>query len=90
MGFTLYQQQVFVDQQKKDMAFMKDHLEGLYRNSAAENARTYTIMDTIVRIFHYAKPHAGPTRGCPECAEIMKQSKPKKRPTNKRPVLVSQ
>jgi ribosomal protein L23 len=78
MGYTLYQQQMVIQKQEKDMDLIKDHLEGLYTNSARENARTYTIMDTIIRIFHYAKPHKGPTWNCPECAEIHDKSKGKK------------
>lgn len=77
IGYTLYQQQMVIQKQEQDMAFIKDNLEGLYTNSAAENARTYTIMDTIIRIFHYAKPHKGPTWNCPECSEIRDKSKEK-------------
>jgi len=69
------QQQAVVIQQQEDMAFVKDHLEGIYMAARAENSRTYTIMDTIIRIFHYAKPHEGPTWNCPECEDIRKQSK---------------
>jgi len=78
MGFTLYQQQVVIDQQQKDMAFIKDHLDGIYRTATTDNSRTYTIMDTIIRIFHYAKPHKGPTWNCPECEDIKKESRGEK------------
>jgi hypothetical protein len=87
MGYTLYQQQTVIQKQEQDMAFIKDNLEGLYTNSARENARTYTIMDTIIRIFHYAKPHKGPTWNCPECSEIHDKSKGKS-PQNKEGVIV--
>jgi hypothetical protein len=79
MGYTLYQQQITIQRQEDDMVIIEDHLEGLYTNSARENARTYTIMDTIIRIFHYTKPHKGPIRGCPECSDIMKKSGEKKK-----------
>ena len=36
-------------------------------------------MDTIIRIFHYAKPHKGPVWNCPECSDIMKKSGEKKK-----------
>jgi len=75
MGYIMYQQQGVIKQQQEDMVFVRDHLEGIYTASRADNARTYTIMDTIVRIFHYAKPHKGPTGNCPECEDIRKQSK---------------
>jgi hypothetical protein len=83
MGFTLYQQQVVIDQQQKDMAFIRDHLDGIYRTATTDNSRTYTIMDTIIRIFHYAKPHRGPTWNCPECEDIRKESKGEKVKTRK-------
>lgn len=87
MGYTLYQQQGVIQKQEDDMDLIKDHLEGLYRNSAVENSRTYTIMDTIIRIFHYAKPHKGPTWNCPECEDIRKQSKDKQKPITKEAVV---
>ena len=83
MGFTLYQQQVVIDQQQKDMAFIRDHLDGIYRTATTDNSRTYTIMDTIIRIFHYAKPHKGPTWNCPECEDIKKESRGEKVKTRK-------
>jgi hypothetical protein len=51
------------------------HAEDVYFLMRSDSARLYTIMDTQVRTFHYAKPHAGPTRGCPECAEIYERVK---------------
>ena len=75
IGYILYQQQTVIRQQQEDMVFVRDHLDGIYVASRADNARTYTIMDTIIRIFHYAKPHEGPTWNCPECEDIRKQSK---------------
>ena len=80
MGYTLYQQQMVIEKQEQNMDFIKEHLEEIYGNTARENARTYTIMDTIIRIFHYTKPHKGPTWNCPECAEIHDKSKGKEKP----------
>jgi|TARA_B100000029_G_scaffold210111_1_gene207917 hypothetical protein len=88
MGYTLYQQQVVIDRQEQDMAFIKEHLEDIYGNSARENARTYTIMDTIIRIFHYAKPHKGPTWNCPECSEIHDKSKGEGKTKTKEAVII--
>ena len=83
MGYTLYQQQVVIDRQEQDMAFIKDHLDGIYNTAVTDNSRTYTIMDTIIRIFHYAKPHNGPTWNCPECEDIKKESRGEKVKTRK-------
>ena len=83
MGYTLYQQQVVIDRQEQDMAFIKEHLEDIYGNTARENARAYTIMDTIIRILHYAKPNKGPTWNCPECAEIHDKPKGEEKPKTK-------
>ena len=49
---------------------VEDEVENIYVLIKQINAREYTMMDTMIRIFHYAKPHEGPTCGCPECAEI--------------------
>jgi hypothetical protein len=49
---------------------VEDEVENIYVLIQQINAREYTIMDTMIRTFHYAKPHKGPTHGCPECAEI--------------------
>ena len=67
------QQQAMIIQQQQDMAFVKDHLNGIYMTARADNSRTYTIMDTLIRIFHYAKPHKGPTWNCPECEDLRKK-----------------
>jgi len=49
---------------------VEDEVENIYVLIQQISAREYTIMDTMIRTFHYAKPHKGPTHGCPECAEI--------------------
>ena len=66
-------QRAMIIQQQQDMAFVKDHLDGIYMTARADNSRTYTIMDTLIRIFHYAKPHKGPTWNCPECEDLRKK-----------------
>ena len=45
------------------------HLDDVYFLMKSDSARLYTIMDTEVRILHYAKPHKHPMWACPECAE---------------------
>ena len=45
------------------------HAEDIYFLMKSDSARLYTIMDTEVRILHYAKPHKHPMWACPECAE---------------------
>ena len=47
----------------------EDHLEDVYFLMKSDSSRLYTIMDTEVRILHYAKPHKHPMWACPECAE---------------------
>ena len=54
---------------------VEDEVENIYVLIQQINAREYTMMDTMIRIFHYAKPHEGPTRGCPECSEIHDRAK---------------
>ena len=49
---------------------IEDHLNSIYTLMKSGNARLYTIMDTQIRIFHYAKPHKEPVWACTECAEI--------------------
>ncbi len=45
------------------------HAEDIYLLMQSDSSKLYTIMDTEVRILHYAKPHKHTMIGCPECAE---------------------
>lgn len=54
---------------------VEDEIENIYVLLQQINSREYTMMDTMIRIFHYAKPHKGPTWNCPECAEIHDRAK---------------
>ena len=45
------------------------HVEDIYFLMKSDSSRLYTIMDTEVRILHYAKPHKHDMWACPECAE---------------------
>ena len=46
-----------------------EHMDDIYLLMKMDSSRLYTIMDTEVRILHYAKPHQHPAWACPECAE---------------------
>ena len=45
------------------------HIEDIYLLMKSDGSKLYTIMDTEVRILHYAKPHKHTMVGCPECVE---------------------
>ena len=51
------------------------HAEDIYFLMKSDSARLYTIMDTEVRILHYAKPHKHDMWACPECAEQKEREK---------------
>ena len=47
-------------------------------------------MDTLIRVFHNAKPHRGSVGGCPECADLRKRGlKNEDRLPGERPKLPS-
>ena len=46
-----------------------EHMNDIYLLMQSDSSKLYTIMDTEVRILHYAKPHKHTMVGCPECAE---------------------
>ena len=54
-------------------AYKKD-LDDVYFLMKSDSSKLYTIMDTEIRILHYAKPHKEPMWCCPECAEQKKRS----------------
>ena len=54
---------------------VEGHSEDVYTLMRSDSARLYTIMDTQIRILHYAKPHTKPMWACPECAEIHERAK---------------
>ena len=69
-NFVMMQEVVLLE--KKVETAQKEyegHLEDVYFLMKSDSARLYTIMDTEIRILHYAKPHKHPTWACPECAE---------------------
>ena len=46
-----------------------EHMEDIYLLMQSDSSKLYTIMDTEIRILHYAKPHKHVMLGCPECSE---------------------
>jgi len=69
-NFVMMQEVVLLE--KKVETAQKEyegHIEDVYFLMKSDSARLYTIMDTEVRILHYAKPHKHPMWACPECAE---------------------
>jgi hypothetical protein len=71
----LYNQESLHEEMGELRSQADGHAEDVYVLMKSDSARLYTIMDTQIRTFHYAKPHIGPTRGCPECAEIYERAK---------------
>ena len=72
------QQQLVIDQETKDRKFVSENIEDIYKLSVLDSVRGYVTMDTLIRVFHYAKPHKSPTWNCPECADIRKKGLPNK------------
>jgi cell division protein FtsL len=63
---------------QKDAKFIKEHIEDIYKLFVLDSVRGYVTMDTLIRVFHYAKPHKSPVWNCPECADIRKKGLPNK------------
>ena len=79
-----------IEQEEKDRQFIVEHVEDIYKLSALDSIRGYVTMDTLIRVFHYAKPHKSPAWACPECADIRKKGLPNKQLPDKRPKLPPQ
>ena len=79
-----------IEQEEKDRRFIVEHVEDIYKLSALDSIRGYVTMDTLIRVFHYAKPHKSPAWACPECAEIKKKGLPNQQLPGKRPKLPPQ
>ena len=81
------QQQVSIKKHQKSEEFVKEHIEDIYTLFVLDSIRGYVTMDTLIRVFHYAKPHKSPVWNCPECADIRKKGLPNKRLPGERPKL---
>jgi len=76
--YDIERQGTIIKQHEEDMAYIRETVDETYRTAVVENTRAYVIMDTLIRIFHYAKPHTETMHGCPECAKIMEKGLPNK------------
>ena len=74
----IHQQQIAIKAHQKDAEFIKEHVEDIYKLFVLDAVRGYVTMDTLIRVFHYAKPHKSPVWNCPECADIRKKGLPNK------------
>lgn len=75
--FCIFGQNVSLQKRLKNQdEFIKDNLESVYTLMKGDSSRLYTIMDTEIRILHYAKPHKEPMWCCPECEDIRKKATP--------------
>ncbi|MFO1021528.1 MAG: hypothetical protein U0903_12650 [Planctomycetales bacterium] len=78
-GGILYQQAVGMSQQgaeiKKEKESWEQNIAEIDDLIARQNQTMGVMMDTQVRIFHYARPHEYPITACPECAEIIRRAK---------------
>ena len=81
------QQQLVIDQETKDRKFVSENIKDIYKLSVLDSVRGYVTMDTLIRVFHYAKPHKSPTWNCPECEVIRKKGLPNRRLPGERPKL---
>ena len=81
------QQQLVIDQETKDRKFVSENIEDIYKLSVLDSVRGYVTMDTLIRVFHYSKPHKAPVWNCPECSDIRKKGLPNKQLPGKRPKL---
>ena len=83
------EQQLMIDNfsavKKADDKFIKEHIEDIYKLSTLDSIRGYVTMDTLIRVFHYAKPHKAPVWNCPECSDIRKKGLPNKQLPGGRP-----
>ena len=84
------QQEASIQEHQASEKFVKEHVEDLYKLSVLDSVRGYVTMDTLIRVFHYAKPHKSPVWACPECADIRKKGLPNKQLPGKRPKLPPQ
>ena len=72
------QQKVSIKKHQESEKFVKEHVEDIYKLFILDSVRGYITMDTLIRVFHYAKPHKSPVWNCPECADIRKKGLPNK------------
>jgi hypothetical protein len=76
-----------IAEHEKNEQFITEHIEDIYKLSVIDSVRGYVTMDTLIRVFHYAKPHKNPVGNCPECADIRRKGLPNKQLPGERPKL---
>jgi hypothetical protein len=81
------QQEAVIEKHQKNEQFIVEHIEDIYKLSVLDSVRGYVTMDTLIRVFHYAKPHKNPVGNCPECADIRRKGLPNKQLPGERPKL---
>tara|TARA_Y100000310_G_C20442248_1_gene696663 strand:- start:264 stop:725 length:462 start_codon:yes stop_codon:yes gene_type:complete len=72
------QQEAAIKKHQKSEQFVTEHVEDIYNLFVLDSVRGYVTMDTLIRVFHYAKPHKSPVYNCPECEDIRKKGLPNK------------
>ena len=83
--YDIERQGTIIKQHEEDMAYIRENIDEVYRNTELANTRAFVIMDTLIRVFHYSKPHTEPVWCCPECSEILKKGRPNKNMPGERP-----
>lgn len=68
----IYQESMAIKQDKENWEKNVAEIDDLI---ARQNQTMGVMMDTQIRIFHYAKPHTAAISFCPECFEIMQRAK---------------
>ena len=79
------QQNYLTASMKKDIEYIKEEMDEIYGMKAREEAKAYVLMDTMIRVFHNAKPHKTPQPACPECDSLIRKGLelPKRKPGEK-------
>lgn len=67
------------------MDSIEENFEEIYRMKAREEAKSYVTLDTMLRLFHYVKPHTETHVLCPECDDVLREGLefPKRKSTEK-------
>ena len=78
LGYDILQKEEMIKQHEADMSYIRENVDEIYRNTELANTRAFVIMDTLIRVFHYAKPHKEAAWCCPECSDILEKGRPNK------------
>lgn len=72
IGLTI-NNSVYLKKLDKEQTVIQQTFVDILKLQEANNNSIFVIQDTLIRIFHYTKPHKEPINGCPECAEFIKE-----------------